>query len=133
MLSTAFGNITVESTVVRSGYCFLMFLPDAAKSGCIEAGTVGGGPGTPKVDPSHCETLWCCYAWPQAQGTSGNRAFFINQGKDVLACSNTSARYNGREKRPAFTAAFRHGTTTMADMVAANTVGNDGEKWLVVY
>ena len=132
VLSTAFGQITAQSTVARSGYIFLMFLPDARQQGCIEAATVGGGRGTPAVDATQAETLWCCYAWPQVQGDSGNRAFFINQSGDVLGCSNTTTCYNGREKGPAFTAAFQRGGTTMSAKVAANTLGNDGERWLVV-
>ena len=132
VLSTAFGKITAQSTVARSGYLFMMFLPDVNQAGGIEAATVGGGPGTPAVDANQAETLWCCYAWPQVQGKSGNRAFFINQSGGVLGCSNTTTRYSGVGKGPAFTAALERGGTTMSAKVAANTLGNDGETWLVV-
>jgi hypothetical protein len=129
VLSSAFGNVA-NSRVTRSGYAFQMFLPDAKAAGVVEAAT--GGAGDVAVDPGQGEVLWCCYAWPTDCGKSGKRAFFVNQGGDVLACSNTSARYTGWDKAPAFTAAFQRGSRTMADPVAANTAGNDGETWLVV-
>jgi prepilin-type N-terminal cleavage/methylation domain-containing protein len=130
VLSTAFGNISAASTVARSGYFFQMFLPDAAQAGCIEAATTGGGPGTPVVDHSQAETLWCCYAWPQVLGNSGKRAFFINQSGDVLA-TNTH-NYTGTSPIPVYNAAFRAGTAAMGMPVAANTAGQDGNRWTVV-
>ncbi|HZN38803.1 MAG TPA: prepilin-type N-terminal cleavage/methylation domain-containing protein [Planctomycetota bacterium] len=130
VLSTAFGNVTAQSTVTRSGYVFMMWLPEAAQQGCFEAATVGGGAGTPPVDAQQAETLWCCYAWPQVLGNSGKRSFFINQSGDVLATSNSS--YNGTLVTPPFNAAFRNGTMSMAMPVAANTTGQDGNSWRVV-
>ena len=130
VLSTAFGNITAASMVARSGYLFLMFLPDTTQQGCIETGTLGGGLGTPPVDASQAETLWCCYAWPQVQGNSGKRAFFINQSGDVLATGNSN--YTNTTSVPVFNAAFRAGTVAMGMPVAANTVGQDGFRWVVV-
>jgi hypothetical protein len=129
VLSSAFGKIT-DSRITRAGYMFQMFLPDAKASGVIEA-PLGGSDGV-AVDPAQSEVLWCCYAWPTECGKSGTRAFFVNQSGDVLACSNTSTRYSGWDKAPVFTAAYQRGTTTMADPVAANAAGNDGETWLVV-
>ena len=105
---SAVGNISAASTVARSGYFFQMFLPDPTQQGCTEAATVGGGPGTPAVDHSQAETLWCCYAWPQVQGNSGKRAFFINQSGDVLSSNNHN--YNGTTTIPLFSDAFRVGT-----------------------
>jgi hypothetical protein len=129
VMSSAFGKVD-GSRLTRSGYVFQMFLPDAKAAGVVEAPT-GGSDGV-AVDHGQAEVLWCCYAWPTDCGKSGKRAFFINQSGDVLACSNTSARYNGWDKGPDFTAAFQRGTKTMADPVAANTAGNNGETWLVV-
>ncbi|HEX6811071.1 MAG TPA: hypothetical protein VF384_05545 [Planctomycetota bacterium] len=130
VLSTAFGNLTPQSTLARSGYLFLMFLPSATQQGGIELATVGGGPGTPAVDANQAETLWCCYAWPQVQGNSGKRSFFINQAGDVLGTSNSN--YSGTAAAPVFNAAFKPGTAAMGMPVAANTVGQDGFRWVVV-
>lgn len=133
VLSTAFGNITAQSNVSRSGYLFRMYLPDATAQGSIETATTGGGLGTPAVDPGQAETLWCCYAWPQVQGNSGKRSFFINQGGDVLATNGAVVAYNGTTTVPAFSAAFRTGgTADMSIPVAANTAGTDGNTWVVV-
>jgi hypothetical protein len=38
VLSTAFGNITAQSTVARSGYLFKMFLPDPTPAGLHRSG-----------------------------------------------------------------------------------------------
>ncbi|MEC7726779.1 MAG: DUF2950 family protein, partial [Planctomycetota bacterium] len=86
VLSAAFGNIandTTTTTVSRSGYNFQMSLPDANAAGVAEGGS--GGVGSTAPDASQSEVLWCCYAWPNARGNSGNRTFFVNQSGDVLA------------------------------------------------
>ena len=129
VMSSAFGKVD-GSRVTRSGYVFQMFLPDAKAHGLAEAHT--GGSGEVPVDHGQAEVLWCCYAWPTDCGKSGTRAFFVNQSGDVLASPNKGTRYCGWQHGPAFTAAFRRGSATMADPVAANTVGNDAETWLVV-
>jgi len=131
VLSSAFGNVS-NSQVVRSGYIFQVYLPDATGVGQAEDAT-GGYTGT-SVDGSKSEVLWCCYAWPSARGSSGKRAFFINQSGDVLASKNVTQAYNGTATTiPVYNAAYVNvGTTTMDGQVAANTVALDGETWVVV-
>ena len=47
-------------------------------------------------DSDNCEILWACYAWPETQGSTGNRAFFINQEGDLLQnLNNTGTIYTG--------------------------------------
>lgn len=143
VLSTAFGNLsdaagTGEGVVTRSGYIFQMFLPDAAAQGLPEPTTATSGVALtdPGVDPAQAETLWCCYAWPQAYGNSGKRTFFVNQAGDVLATAAATLQYNGSTQpldAASFTAAFiGTGTIAMSAPVAANTVGVDGNRWVVV-
>ena len=130
VLSTAFGNVA-NSVVVRSGYFFRMMLPDDTGAGAYEAASGGGGGVT--VDPTRAEVLWACYAWPSAYGSSGRRAFFINQMGEVLACTNTTQNYNGATKTPSSDAAYRAGTSGYMNVVmAANTLAIDGEHWVVV-
>jgi hypothetical protein len=51
----------------------------------------------------------------------------------VLGCRNSVNHYSGTTTRPAYTAAFNSTTSGMLDcMVAANTIGKDGETWVVV-
>jgi len=135
VLSQAFGNIDANSCVARSGYLFRMFLPDSAQAGLMETPTTGGDPGnTLGVDPGQAETLWCCYAWPQVQGNSGKRSFFINQAGDVLATThNAGTNVYGGTTVPLYGAAFR-GTAnnSMGATVAANATARDGNRWTVV-
>jgi prepilin-type N-terminal cleavage/methylation domain-containing protein len=88
VLASAFGTLT-QSIVTRSGYCFQMWLPDAAANGVAEDLT--GGAVAPFPDPNNNEILWACYAWPMAVNGTGNRAFFVNQEGDLLQCQNRSA------------------------------------------
>ncbi len=135
VLSSAFGNVSDnsagEGVVTRSGFMFQMFLPDGTGVGQPED-PLGGYGGT-AVAASRSEVLWCCYAWPSAFGSSGKRTFFINQSGDVLASKNTTTQYSGTATRPTFLAAFsKPATDTMDAQVAANTLGNDDETWVVV-
>jgi len=132
VLSTAFGNVQ-NSIVTRSGYHFQMYLPTAGSAGQIEDPT-GGLAAVASVDATKAEVLWCCYAWPSANGQSGKRVFFINQAGDVLSSKNTLALpYNGTITMPLPNAAFLNGTSGLMDAaVAANTPGMDGQMWTVV-
>ena len=129
VLSSAFGNVA-NSEVVRSGYIFRMYLPGAGGAFTEEFATGGATAGA--VQAAQAEVLWCCYAWPSSYGNSGKRCFFVNQAGDVLACRNSTQNYTSTTKRPiAGTAAFLT-ATTMSGTIAANTVGADGETWVVV-
>jgi prepilin-type N-terminal cleavage/methylation domain-containing protein len=133
VLSTAFGNVTPESNVSRSGYLFRMYLPDATGAGIIEDATGGDPTNDNGVDAGQAETLWCCYAWPQVQGNSGKRAFFVNQSGDVLATNGIAAAYSGVTAMPLHTAAFLTGTSGfLGNQVASNSVGVDNNRWVVV-
>jgi prepilin-type N-terminal cleavage/methylation domain-containing protein len=133
VLSTAFGNVA-NSQVTRSGYIFQMWLPDSTQDGLTEAATGGDAGNTLGVDASQAEVLWCCYAWPQVFGNSGKRVFFINQSGDVLATNNAQATpYSGTTTEPLQTAAFLSSTSGfMGNQVAANSVGIDNNRWVVV-
>ena len=134
VLSAAFGNVAA-ARVSRSGYIFQMFLPDAAAAGIAETATGGDAGNSQGVDAGQAEVLWCCYAWPATAGNSGNRTFFINQTGDVLATNGATVRYsNSVPTVPTYDVAFSGaiGTTSMGVGVAANTLGKDGNTWVVV-
>ncbi|MBL8725365.1 MAG: prepilin-type N-terminal cleavage/methylation domain-containing protein [Planctomycetes bacterium] len=132
VLSTAFGNIAA-ARVLRSGYLFQMYLPDTNAAGIAEQATGGDAANAGGVDPSQAETLWACYAWPQVQGSSGKRTFFVNQSGDVLATNGAVLAYNGATTAPAFSAAYIAGASArMTVGTAANTVAQDGNTWVVV-
>jgi hypothetical protein len=125
VLSTAFSKVQ-GGVVVRSGYCFRMFLPDKAAVAVAER--ADGGADAAVVDPLQAETLWCCYAWPFEAGVSGQRAFFISQSSDILGMPNPENRYSSPAKGPLPTAAFQAASTGhMHAAVAANQIGRDGD------
>jgi prepilin-type N-terminal cleavage/methylation domain-containing protein len=131
ILSTALGIVN-NSTVNRSGYIFQMYLPDAAGAGDIEA--AGGGMGN-AISPDFAEVFWCCYAWPLDAGTTGNRAFFVNQDGDILQMANKDQTYDGLGAAPTWNSAFAAGAVEMGDPIAngaAGLVGDDGETWTVL-
>jgi prepilin-type N-terminal cleavage/methylation domain-containing protein len=134
VLSAAFGNVDT-ARVTRSGYVFQMFLPGLLAVG-IEEDATGGDPDNGQgVDPGQAEVLWCCYAWPATAGNSGNRTFFINQTGDVLATNGAVVQYsNSVPTVPTYEVAFSGavGTDSMGVRVAANTLGKDGNTWVVV-
>jgi len=137
VLSTAFGNINPQSNVSRSGYLFRMYLPDAVGAGIAETPATGGDPTNGLgVDPGQAETLWCCYAWPQVQGNSGKRTFFVNQSGDILATNGVTVAYGGDATpaaMPAQNVAYLATTSgNMGDRVASNSSGLDGNFWVVV-
>jgi prepilin-type N-terminal cleavage/methylation domain-containing protein len=132
VLSSAFANVTARR-VTRSGYIFQMYLPGVAADGIAEdplGGDIDNGNG---VEPSLAETLWCCYAWPLAHGSTGRRTFFVNQAGDVLTSYAQAAPYNGATTPPSYEAAFLAGEPARLDArIAANSVGQDGNTWVVV-
>jgi prepilin-type N-terminal cleavage/methylation domain-containing protein len=130
-MSGAFTNVQ-GSRVMRSGYFFAMFLPDASADPTAEANS-GGSSGI-SISAANAEVMWCAYAWPSSYGNSGKRTFFVNQAGDVLSCRNATMRYNGTTTVPAGTAAMLAGigSPTMASTLAANATGQDGERWIVV-
>lgn len=134
VLSAAFGNVAA-SRVSRSGYIFQMFLPSVAAAGLAEDATGGDIDDDNGIDAGQAEVLWCCYAWPATAGNSGNRTFFINQTGDVLATNGSNVQYsNSVPTVPTYDVAYSGavGTTSMGVAVAANTLGKDGNTWVVV-
>jgi len=134
VLSAAFGNVAA-ARVSRSGYIFQMFLPDSAGLGIAEDADGGDTGNDNTVDAGQAEVLWCCYAWPATAGNSGNRTFFINQTGDVLATNGAAVKYsNSVPTVPTYDVAFSGAisTTSMGVGVAANTLGKDGNTWVVV-
>lgn len=95
VLHEAFAAVDGDGVATVRGYRFRVFLPAAADG---------------------AEGSWRCYAWPDAPGVTGSRAFFVDERGTVFAALNGTARY-GAEKAPA------------ADAAVA---GGDGEVWTPV-
>jgi prepilin-type N-terminal cleavage/methylation domain-containing protein len=125
VLSTAFRTVNGNGEVNRSGYLFLMYLPDAAADGLAEVANGGADPG---VDPDLAETTWCCYAWPTTFGNTGNRTFFVSQAGDIVATEDSG--YTGSGAGPAANSAFAPGGgATITGNIATGMTGRDGNFW----
>lgn len=130
VLSRAFAKVE-GACVERSGYVFQIWLPSKAMTAVAE--NQGGGGAGCEVDAARAEVIWCCYAWPIEAGVTGQRAFFVNQAGDVLACRNKGGVYSGKARAPLPTAAFAAGDQgNMDGKLAANGDGKDGLRWVVV-
>ena len=125
-LSGAFASLDAGFRVLRSGFFFAMYLPDASGTPVAESSNLIG------VSASQSETLWCCYAWPSSRGNSGNRTFFINQAGDILSTANAVQQYSGTTTTPTGLSAYRNGLTQMSDTTAVNATGVDNARWTVV-
>lgn len=112
--------------VTKGGYHYIMFLPDNAGAGLLEA------PGNyANVDPDLAELAWCAYAWPATVGSSGRRAFFVNQVGEVLATSNTVNNYSGTAGAPTFDAAFAVAGSMMG-VYDPSVPAVDGGLWISI-
>ena len=112
------------------GYLFQVYLPSSDFIGIPEGDNGGVGPVAPS--PVQSQSLWCCYAWPVAFGSSGRRAFMVNQSGDVISTKNIAERYSSVNP-PNFDAGFAKGSGRgMGSTMAANTSGQDDQMWLVV-
>ncbi len=132
ILASSFGNV-VGSTVAHNGYLFQVFLPDSTGQGVAESASGGADPERLPA-PDYCEIVWCAYAWPVERGQTGERAFFVNQEGDLLACANAKRAYSGAAVVPAAEAAFAKGgkAGSIDQSLAAakpGKVGMDGEVW----
>jgi hypothetical protein len=130
VLSGAFRVPDALGTVSRSGYFFLMLLPDDEGTGLavdMNAAVLAA------IDSDMTETTWCCYALPVNYGNSGNRTFMVNQGGDIVSTDNRN--YSG----PDHTAAghLEGGSAyitprtaqSITGQIAVGTAGGDGNVW----
>jgi type IV pilus assembly protein PilA len=132
--------------LLKGGYAFAIFLPDTAepagwtreelkmtasapgtRSRTVESVGLRGGTGLIGIDLA--ESVWCVYAQPSKFGTTGSRAFFTNQGGDVLQCDNTTAKHQGTTTALQGNSAFLGAGITSE--LAVGTMGNDGEVWKI--
>ncbi len=125
-LVTAFQTVTANGEVLRQGYYFRLYVPDATGDGVRE---LAGGGVDPAVDDELAETAWCIYAWPQRYGTTGRRTMFANQNGDITFTE--SATYTGANAPIVAGAAFAApgGADDMLGAVAVNAAGRDGNTW----
>ncbi len=129
-LLTSLGAVNASVTM-HSGYCFQIWLPDAAGAGIAEDPS-GGKLAGPFPDPNLSEDAFCAYAWPMRAGATGNKCFFINQdGLIVQTLNRGASAYSGAAGGPNFDAAFLVAGSMHAGH-ALNAAGADGNNWVPV-
>lgn len=132
VVSVALGQVA-NTVVNKSGYSFAMFLPSPGAVGVPEDPNGGKG-ALGAIGDDMAETVWCCYAWPATYGSSGRRAFMVNQSGDILQTNNAIQTYSGLGAPPAPDAAY----SAAADMTAPLSIGGapaaaqDGGNWVSV-
>ncbi len=126
-LTRALGETQANGYVTNKGYLIALYLPDAAGTGIL-----GAPANFANVDPDLAETSWTCLAWPVSIGSSGKAAFFVNQQGDVLTCR--TADYSGVTQAPPAGAALSSVPPSQitGGRLAINSVGADGNTWLVM-
>ena len=125
VLSTAFRRADANGVVTRSGYLYIIHLPDATGNAVLPSAMN-------LIDPALAETTWAAYAWPTNYGSTGSRTFFVNQGGDIIATEDPS--YSGTDAAgspfDAASAFVPPGTaTSITGRVATGLTGRDGGFW----
>jgi len=132
ILGATFQNVDANSRVNKSGYLFQIYLPDVTGAGLAEAARGVGA--NAAWDADNCEIFWSCYAFPVDDGTTGNRAFFVNQRGEILQTKMTAAPYSQAGAQPTWDAALGAGAATMGDPLGINAppAATDGNVWTAV-
>lgn len=134
VLAASFRTLTPNFEVSKGGYFFQMFLPQAANTGVTENGNVAVG-SIVLADADNCELAWCCYAWPGAAGSTGNRSFFVNQSGEIMFTNMVALAYTGTGGGPSAEAAYAAGTA--ADIIIGvnptpGVAAADGNTWVTL-
>jgi hypothetical protein len=131
LLPSVFGQSPGPETfqgflVPYKGYYFQVWLAGPTVAGLVSAvreDLDGGKAAAPFPDPLNGARFWISYAWPIEHGTSGVRAFCVNQRGFVLECANDSAApFDGLHGMPWFDEAL----SGVADLGSPIRVGIPG-------
>lgn len=128
LLSSGSAQVSAIGWATHHGYHFCLYLPNA---------TGVGLPGIPAnnaaIDAGQAQRFWTCLAWPTTAGSTGRRAFFVNQQGQVL--QNVGTLYTGSTLVPAAGAGLISGgeTSINSQQLAIDTLGADGQPWVAVH
>jgi prepilin-type N-terminal cleavage/methylation domain-containing protein len=131
VLGQQFGSsaLIAGGVAEKSGYSFLIYLPSATTA---VAESVPLPPGNP-ADTNAQENRWIAYAWPNQQGTTGNRCFVVTRDGTIYQAANAATAYNGLTL-PAAAAALDTAGPDPANLdanvaSASATTSGDGQNW----
>lgn len=126
MASHGFRNVNAMGEIVRSGYVFRVYLPDAIGQGLGED-PGGGAPGA--VDATQAEGLWCALAWPVTFNATGRRTYFVNQSGSIVFTEDPNYSGPGSPVWPGAALTGPGGAISITGTVAFNAPGRDGNVW----
>ena len=149
MSETLVAALNNQGELVKSGYGFMIFLPDTSSQALwlheeVKVTTTGKGKkkttvssitlkndsgGTTSIGLDLSESVWCAYARPVKRTGSGNRVFFVNQAGDVLQSPNTSKKQEVKNAPIGADAAFLGAGIT--SKMAVGVKGGDGNVWKI--
>ena len=128
LLPLSLDSLDIQGRMLKSGYYYQLFLPDAAGDGIPETPAQIGN-----IDASLAEGYWTMLAWPASRNQSGTAAYFVNQQGEVV--KTRTANYSGLTATPPAGAALMGTggpTEIVSNSVAVNAVGADGNTWTSV-
>ncbi len=125
LLSPSFGELDANGWVLRQGYHYAMYLPDASGLGIVATDA-----NMASVDPTMAEIAYTLVAWPASHGHSGRATFFVNQQGEIL--KSTMARYSGSTSVPPAGCAMLGvpAAAIVGGTIACGVTGADGNVWL---
>lgn len=124
IMAPPFELIDAAGRTSKTGYFFLMFLPDVNFVGLPEI--ANGGP-DPAVNADACEYTWSCYAFPIQAGSSGSLAYYVDHRGEILSTRMTALTYDVGNS-PLFNAALGGGSMT-SPLGIQGVAANDGNTW----
>jgi prepilin-type N-terminal cleavage/methylation domain-containing protein len=129
-LSPLFSMVSNTGFPNKSGFAFMIFLPDGATpAGFVhETGPAASAGLSGPIGVDMSETTWCAYAQPMQWGATGTRRFFTNQKGDILKSDN-QGHLAGIATPILGNSAFLGAGITSP--VAIGATGNDGDVWVV--
>ncbi len=127
LLSASWGAIDNSGTIVRQGYMYRLFLPDAGGAGLPAVAA-----NLPNIDPRNAEVAWTVLAWPSAYAQSGRSTFFVDTEGTIMR--STTARYSGMTTPPPAGAALAGVPPgqIVGGRLANGIAGADGNTWVPV-
>jgi len=128
-ISVAFANVDPNGAAPRSGYNYIVILPDATGLGVHET---PAGAFTGAVDSELSELTYSIYAWPVAYGATGTRSFFLNVSGDVLTTEWVAYSGSGFYSATVDGAAYTFGggpSNSITGIPAIGTYGRDLNWW----
>jgi len=130
------GGKNGKGYVESGGYRIVLYLPTDGSGKAGDDKTLGGtmsSPGKICEDAAGIdmqELHFACYAWPKVAGSTGRRAFFVNETGKLYATDMRKARYSGDNMPPA--SAAYSGLTFQDQPSKSKYKGNDGNIWRLV-